>query len=130
MTGDAHWGTWQRLLANPRSKELATRARVLKVGHHGSHNATPRRYVEAVTDRPDAAFVSVAPTSIRSWSDIPREPLLKELRARWVRVIRSDKADEIETPAAGATALGVPDITLEVGPDQLWVELRLPTNRN
>jgi Predicted hydrolase (metallo-beta-lactamase superfamily) len=130
MTGDAQWGTWRRLLANQRTKELVTTARVLKVGHHGSHNATPRRYVEAVTGRPDAAFVSVASTSIKSWSEIPREELLKELGARWARVIRSDKADEIEQGGGAPNAPGVTDLPVEVGPGRLWLELRLPTTRS
>jgi beta-lactamase superfamily II metal-dependent hydrolase len=130
MTGDAQWGTWQHLLADRRMNELATAARVLKVGHHGSHNATPRRFVERITGRPEAAFVSVAPTNIASWSDIPREPLLTELRSRWARVIRSDKADELDgsdatTPRAASEALPV-----EIGPDKLWIELKLPTRRD
>ena len=136
MTGDAQWGTWQRMLANQRTKDLATTARVLKVGHHGSHNATPRRYVEAITHRPEAAFVSVAPTNIKSWSDIPREPLLTELRGRWARVLRSDKPGDIQetgeaatTPASTAPAPN-PDVSVKVGPDELWLELRMPANRS
>jgi beta-lactamase superfamily II metal-dependent hydrolase len=126
MSGDAQWGTWRRLLADHATRDLATKSRVLKVGHHGSHNATPRRFVKGVmelTDRPDAAFVSVAATSIPSWSDIPREPLLTDLGKTWGRVIRSDRPAEI-----GGTA--VPSaLPVEVGPGGLWIELQVPTRR-
>ena len=70
--GDAQWGTWDRAIADPAKKRLLAATTFLKVGHHGSHNATPRRYVEQIlSDTVVAAFVSVAPTGIKSWSQHP-----------------------------------------------------------
>jgi len=133
--GDAQWGTWDRVIADPRKRELIGSANLYKVGHHGSHNATPRRYVELVAKRveqlnlrPDAALVSVAPTGIPSWSQIPRGPLLEALRPTWTHVLRSDEPVELSAPGDGpATATGG---NVQVGPDGLWMEVGLPVRRS
>ena len=39
--GDAQWGTWDAVLQDPDSRELLTKTTFYKIGHHGSHNATP-----------------------------------------------------------------------------------------
>jgi beta-lactamase superfamily II metal-dependent hydrolase len=120
FTGDAQWGTWARVLADDRQKSLLARANLFKVGHHGSHNATPKRFVTDTLQADQTALVSVAPTGIPSWSDIPRIPLLDALRERGTRVIRSDMPDDdpVDPPGAG--------LPTRVGPDGLWTEVRVP----
>jgi beta-lactamase superfamily II metal-dependent hydrolase len=76
--GDSQWGTWDRVLRSDEGRVLLGRTTFYKVGHHGSHNATPRRFVEELLHDADA-MVSVAPTGIPSWRDIPKAELLTEL---------------------------------------------------
>lgn len=38
-----HWGTWLNVLQDPEWKSLLERVAFYKIGHHGSHNATPIR---------------------------------------------------------------------------------------
>lgn len=94
FAGDAQWGTWKAALKASRWRHLLARTNFFKVGHHGSHNATPielvREVLEADPPRVRWAAVSVAPTAMKSWKNIPRPPLLKALRDLDWRVIRSD----------------------------------------
>ena len=46
--GDAQWGPWRQSLAERWSADLLRRTTFLKIGHHGSHNATPVDLVEAL----------------------------------------------------------------------------------
>ncbi|MBX7184891.1 MAG: hypothetical protein K1Y01_07065 [Vicinamibacteria bacterium] len=88
--GDAQWGTWKQALQNPASRDLLSRATFYKVGHHGSHNATPKEFVEKVARKGvlDNAMVSTKAT--KQWQDIPRKPLLDELEGLGVAIARSD----------------------------------------
>jgi beta-lactamase superfamily II metal-dependent hydrolase len=89
--GDAQWGTWNAVMSLPATRNLIGRTTFYKVGHHGSHNATPVDFLQKVLD-PDHTFwgaaASVRPISF--WPDIPRIPLLDELAKRSERVLRSD----------------------------------------
>jgi beta-lactamase superfamily II metal-dependent hydrolase len=78
FTGDAQWGSWNRILQDPTGKSLLAKTTFYKVGHHGSHNASPRSFVEESL-RGAKAMVSVAPTSIPSWKNIPKHELLDAL---------------------------------------------------
>ena len=123
--GDAQWGTRDRAIADPAKKRLLAATTFLKVGHHGSHNATPRRYVEQIlSDTVVAAFVSVAPTGIKSWSQIPRPPLLQTLGKHCDVLIRSDRYDRSLMHSRAPQ-----QVALSRGPGGLWTELRLPTAR-
>jgi beta-lactamase superfamily II metal-dependent hydrolase len=95
--GDAQWGTWQRALADPEWRDLLAKTTFYKVGHHGSHNATPKAFVNEVLG---TAFWAMACTraGTLTW-DIPRKPLLQALRKKCPQVIRSDRAD-VKDPAA------------------------------
>jgi hypothetical protein len=122
--GDAQWGTWDRALADPKKKRLLAATTFVKVGHHGSHNATPRRFVDEVMQDVGAAFVSVAPTNIKSWSQIPRLPLLKALQSHCDAVIRSDRYDRSVRESRS------PDLVrLTPDPNGLWTEVSLPSTR-
>ena len=110
--GDAQWGSWDVNLKDPLRASLLDRTTFYKVGHHGSHNATP---VDFVHDHLNAnggpasdiwAATSVVPHG--SYGDIPREPLLNELRAKIAdpkRVVRSDEAPTKANAPKGLTVL-------------------------
>jgi beta-lactamase superfamily II metal-dependent hydrolase len=109
--GDAQWGTWEQAMNDPVSQELLKRTTVLKVGHHGSHNATPKRLLEEFISGAQAALI---PVTTGVFPDIPRQPLLDELASgrRFSEVLRSD-----QPPVAS------PDI--ETDPHGWWTELTL-----
>lgn len=97
FTGDAQWGSWQAILAEPRSRELLERMTLLKVGHHGSHNATPRALIEDVAPKPITALISTKP--VKQWPNIPRPPLIDALGVRHDQIGRTDM--ELQATAAG-----------------------------
>jgi beta-lactamase superfamily II metal-dependent hydrolase len=124
--GDAQWGTWDRVLSDPEGQELLRTVNFYKVGHHGSHNATPVSFVKRYLHDADASMVSVAPTSIPSWKEIPRQPLLTELRKKSKLLADSDELRE--NALAGQPAPPHPGLT--EAPDGLWTEIRLPVQRH
>lgn len=109
--GDAQWGTWEQAMNDPVSQELLKRTTVLKVGHHGSHNATPKRLLEEFISGAAAALI---PVTTGVFPGIPRQPLLDELASgeRFSEVVRSDQA-----PVASPN--------IETDPDGWWTELTL-----
>lgn len=102
--GDAQWGTWDVILNTPEWQSSLKRITFLKVGHHGSHNATPTGFVEGGYLHDVTAMVSVADTvnTSEGWKAIPKTELLTALtKAGVTRLVRSDK------PFPGAAAAGV-----------------------
>lgn len=89
FTGDAQWGTWRAALEVTEWQELMRRTTFLKIGHHGSHNATPKRLVEDYLPDGVAAMVSVTPVS--RWPFIPKKELIERLRGKGARIARSDR---------------------------------------
>jgi beta-lactamase superfamily II metal-dependent hydrolase len=86
--GDAQWGNWKHWLESPEATALLEQVAFLKVAHHGSYNATPRRALEQMRKGGFAAFVS---TQSVPWASIPREPLMARLTKQTKnRVLRSD----------------------------------------
>jgi beta-lactamase superfamily II metal-dependent hydrolase len=96
FSGDAQWGTWRVALDDPEWRGLLARTRFYKVGHHGSHNATPIEFIEhTLEDDPDfCAMISVK--SVTRWPHIPRQPLIDALKTRTKKVVRSDKENRIK----------------------------------
>jgi hypothetical protein len=78
--GDAQWGTWTLTLENPKTRRLLDRTTFYKIGHHGSHNATPKQYVEGPFPAEAWAVASVA--RIPRWRHIPKPELLEALREK------------------------------------------------
>lgn len=109
--GDAQWGTWQMAMKDPNSLALLKRIDFLKVGHHGSHNATPVDFVEKALGKDFWAMVSTA--SVSTWPQIPRGPLLDALTKRTKKLVRSDQP---------ATQNGV----FKLAPDNLYVDASIP----
>src|SRR3954451_17787630 len=98
--GDAQWGTWRAAMHDDEWRSLLERTTLYKVGHHGSHNATPRDFIEKlIAPRTQegakrledfAAMVSTKPVKI--WQYIPKADLLSRLDELTDYVARSDKA--------------------------------------
>src|SRR4029079_16819249 len=58
LPGDAEWGTWKRIHKDDDAKAWVKSATFFKVGHHGSHNATPKSLVEHVLKNKMPAMIS------------------------------------------------------------------------
>ena len=96
--GDAQWGSWQTALRNDETRRLLEKTTFYKVGHHGSHNATPVEFVEEVVKEKGDVPAMISTRPIEKWPDIPRQPLIDALTLRGCRCVRSDAP---ETAATG-----------------------------
>ena len=94
--GDAQWGTWQNALGDPEFKDLLMKTNFLKVGHHGSHNATPKDFVTDVLVKNN--FVGMICTrETKVFKKIPLPSLLTALDERsGKRIARSDRTDSVK----------------------------------
>lgn len=91
--GDAQWGTWNAAMQDEEWRALMERTTFYKVGHHGSHNATPETFVRDILGKNFSAMVCTGPSKNKHFGDIPLPELLTELRKKSKRVVRSDVAD-------------------------------------
>lgn len=91
FAGDAQWGTWNRILNDHAAADIVKRATFFKVGHHGSHNATPKAFVEGLF--PQGCCTMVSTRKMGSW-DIPRPPLVTALRKRTNLFAESDRPED------------------------------------
>jgi hypothetical protein len=95
--GDAQWENWRYALVEARNarrtRERLARTSVYKVGHHGSLNATPKSLWNLFEHRSEDEGAPGRLTSIMSTkadkhgstsarTEVPREPLVKALRAQ------------------------------------------------
>jgi len=92
LPGDAEVGTWSAILANPDALALAAGATFLKVGHHGSHNATPLVFVREYIARRTLAAISTQQGKGKFRNGIPFAELLTTMDKRELRYVRSDNA--------------------------------------
>jgi beta-lactamase superfamily II metal-dependent hydrolase len=90
--GDAQWGTWSAAMEDPEWKEMLGRVAFYKIGHHGSHNATPKDFVEKMI--PDGICAMASTLTRQIWPDIPRGPLLDGLVAKNASIARSDQPNK------------------------------------
>lgn len=90
--GDAQWGTWNAVLKDPQWKDMLTRVAFYKIGHHGSHNATPKDFVEDMV--PDGICAMASTLTRQVWPDIPKPDLLTALATHKATVARSDRETE------------------------------------
>jgi beta-lactamase superfamily II metal-dependent hydrolase len=87
--GDAQQGAWEHVLDDTAARELVRDAVFYTIGHHGSHNGTPRRYIEEVLEGETHAMLSWG--LVKRWREtIPKTELLEALDARHHVVTRSD----------------------------------------
>jgi competence protein ComEC len=94
FTGDAEAETEARMIANKAN----LKAKVLKVGHHGSKYATSEAFLHAV--QPEAAIISVGASNKYGH---PTKEALDRLKAVGVKVYRTDLQGEIKITSDGNT---------------------------
>ena len=93
--GDAQYGNWSAWMNGPDASDILAGLDFMKISHHGSLNATPKRAVEGLTEGKVATMASTQDTP---WGSIPREPLMQAIEAKTHgRSVRSDSI-----PLAGA----------------------------
>ena len=86
--GDAQWGTWDAAMQNKKFRRMMERVSFYKIGHHGSHNATPKDFVQKTIKQ---NVISMASThSMQNWPHIPLPELMNDL-ATHGPVTRSDE---------------------------------------
>ncbi|MFX0578632.1 hypothetical protein [Nocardia nepalensis] len=109
--GDAQQGAWEHVLSDPSNVDLVSRLALYKVGHHGSHNATPRHFIEK--DWQTHGYAMVPFGRVERWANtIPKQSLLDSLEKHDHTVIRAD-----ETPDAVPGEIAVNG--------DLWTEVTL-----
>ncbi|WP_330250168.1 hypothetical protein OG874_28440 [Nocardia sp. NBC_00565] len=87
--GDAQQGAWEHVLADTKNVALVSDLSLYKVGHHGSHNATPRRFIE--TDWQTNGYAMIPFGLVKRWAKtIPKKSLLDSLADHDHTVIRAD----------------------------------------
>lgn len=107
--GDAQWGTWMAVLEDPQWRELLQRVSFYKIGHHGSHNATPRTFVRDLMPNGCCAMASTLTRAI--WPNIPKQQLLTGLLDKNASIARSDDPDRT-TGSTFKVAPGVIEATI------------------
>lgn len=89
--GDAQWENWSYSLGKPETVKLLEDIDVLKVGHHGSLNATPKKHLWGILKKVDAKkdrLVTLLSTradkhgKVASKTEVPRSTLLQQLDAK------------------------------------------------
>lgn len=124
---DVTFGTGPDAVKGP---DLLARTVYLKVGHHGSHNATLKaKGLERMTDPDLAAFIPVNEQDAKriGWGQMPFRGILDDLASRTAgRVIRADDAwlREGRLPDIFAAPSGaVRGVRYDRSGEALWVEL-------
>jgi beta-lactamase superfamily II metal-dependent hydrolase len=112
FVGDSQHGAWEHVLNDSESLKLVTEPAFYKIGHHGSHNATPKRFVENVLGRDHYAMMPFGP--VAQWPSIPEDKLITALENSDTQLIRAD------APVAGR---GV-----KIHKDNLWSEVTFVTS--
>jgi beta-lactamase superfamily II metal-dependent hydrolase len=94
--GDAQWGTWQNALGDTEFRELLGKTNFLKVGHHGSHNATPKAFIEEVLGK--GQFTAMVCTrETKKFKKIPLQSLLEAIDGQsGNRLARSDQSNVVK----------------------------------
>lgn len=87
--GDAQQGAWDHVLEDPAKRRLVTSPAFYKIGHHGSHNATPKPYVEDGLGR--GAYAMLPFGKVEQWKKIPKAELLAALEEHDHHVVRADE---------------------------------------
>lgn len=92
LPGDAEEQTEHRML----TKDMNLKAKILKVGHHGSKYATSQEFVDRV--KPEVAIISCG-----EWNRYghPSQVVLDRLRAAKVKLYRTDLQGEISITTRG-----------------------------
>jgi beta-lactamase superfamily II metal-dependent hydrolase len=111
--GDAQWGTWKSILCDSDKCKLLEDLTFYKVGHHGSHNATPVSFASQYIKSTVRTMIPYG--LVAKWPTIPRQGLIDYFTKQSVQFVRSDQA-----PAAGAPFSACMD-----GGDVLYIDTEL-----
>jgi len=112
--GDAQWGSWNAILQDSAAMALLENLTFYKVGHHGSHNATPVSFANRFLTNRVRTMLPYG--KVAKWPDIPRTKLLECLKNQGVSFARSDEP-------AGA---GQPFATTQEDGEVLYIDTMLP----
>lgn len=105
FVGDSQEGAWRHVLDDPSARAELDHLVFYKIGHHGSHNATPRRFVEEVLDDRQPVYAMLPWGSVKEWDDtIPEGHLITALAGKSARIVRAD--DLIEDQAVTSDPQG------------------------
>jgi beta-lactamase superfamily II metal-dependent hydrolase len=98
--GDAQYGAWESVRNDPKSLDMISHVDFYKMGHHGSHNATPMSFIETQWEtKPSDAMVPWG--LVKLWKDsIPYQPLIDALTKEHHRVIKPNKDSVGDNPAS------------------------------
>jgi beta-lactamase superfamily II metal-dependent hydrolase len=94
LPGDAEVGSWTVIMNNADALELAATATFFKVGHHGSHNATPINFISDHLPTRTPAMISTQEGPGNYRNGIPLPKLLDTMKERQMPFVRSDKTTE------------------------------------
>ena len=86
--GDAQQGAWDHVLDDPATRKLVSAPAFYKIGHHGSHNATPKPYVEQVLG--NGAYAMLPWGKVEQWKKIPKAELITALHEKGCHIVRAD----------------------------------------
>lgn len=111
FVGDSQQGAWDHVLQDPAARALVSDPAFYKIGHHGSHNATPRDYVANALGN-HGTYAMLPYGKVEQWGDIPNETLLTAFAGMNTHVVRADKP--------------IADARVHVGPDNIWSEITFP----
>lgn len=113
LPGDAEVGAWMKILESPEATALAESATFLKVGHHGSHNATPLLFLKELAEK-TPAMMSTQEGSGNFRNHIPRKEILDTMKGLKMPLARSDKPKGVDK------SLFTPD------PEDRWIDGKIP----
>lgn len=114
LTGDAEVGTWMQILSSEQATALAAGATFLKIGHHGSHNATPLLFLQEHLATGTPVMMSTQHGAGNYRNNIPRQEILEVLAQRGMPLARSDDA---------TAPLREP---FQREQDNLWIDAEIP----
>lgn len=114
LPGDAEVGTWLTILGNPVALEIAASATFVKIGHHGSHNATPLAFVNEHLAEETPVVISTQQGAGKYRNGIPLQALLTAMNMRHMPFVRSDD------PPSREEGIFKPDS------DKRWIDCSIP----
>ncbi len=87
--GDAQHGAWDHVLGEASKAALVNDCAFYKIGHHGSHNATPKNFVRETWR--EGGYAMLPWGLVKRWQDtIPKRELIDALGKRRHTIIRID----------------------------------------
>ena len=119
--GDAQYGNWQSWMNSSDGAAILGNLHYYKIGHHGSHNATPKSALDKTPARAFAAHISTQNTP---WPTIPFKKMLDELDQKSSGYVRSDSIPLVDVPKAPKGPPFKPQQGFTLG--DFWCDYDLP----